>query len=94
MTNWINESVFYHIYPLGFCGAPMLNTGTTPVNRIKKVIDWIPHLKKMNINAVYFGPVFESTVHGYDTSDYRKIDKRLGTNEDLSRFATNYIKAA
>ncbi|HNX64071.1 MAG TPA: DUF1653 domain-containing protein [Oscillospiraceae bacterium] len=85
MTNWINESVFYHIYPLGFCGAPMLNTGTTPVNRIKKVIDWIPHLKEMNINAVYFGPVFESTVHGYDTSDYRKIDKRLGTNEDFKQ---------
>lgn len=37
----------------------------------------------MNVNAVYLGPVFESSYHGYDTRDYLNIDKRLGTNEDF-----------
>lgn len=85
MANWIDNAVFYHIYPLGFCGAPHKNEGGDTVSRILKVIDWIPHLKEMNINAVYFGPVFESAEHGYDTSDYMQIDRRLGTNDDFAR---------
>ena len=38
-------------------------------------------LKELGVDAVYFGPVFESVEHGYDTTDYRVIDRRLGTNE-------------
>lgn len=79
---WAYESVFYQIYPLGFCGAPYENDGQT-VNRIKKVIDWIPHMKKLGVNAIYFSPVFYSDTHGYNTRDYRTIDNRLGTNEDF-----------
>lgn len=85
MENWINKAVIYHIYPLGFCGAPMLNAEGTVVNRIEKVLEWIPHIKEMNFNTVYFGPVFESTVHGYDTKDYRVIDKRLGDNATFKK---------
>ena len=85
MSNWINESVFYHIYPLGFCGAPSRNDWGETVPRIKKVIEWIPHLKKIGVNAIYFGPLFESTEHGYDTADYNKLDRRLGTNEDFKK---------
>lgn len=77
---WAYEAVMYQIYPLGFCGAPFENDGVC-VNRIEKVISWIPHLQKMNVNAVYFSPVFESDTHGYNTRDYKLIDKRLGTNE-------------
>ena len=79
---WQNETVFYQIYPMGFCGAPYENDGK-PVSRIGKVKDWVPHLQKLNVGAVYFSPVFESDSHGYDTRDYRKIDCRLGTNEDF-----------
>ena len=53
--------------------------------RIKRVEDWIPHMQKLGVNAVYFSPVFESDTHGYNTRDYRKIDVRLGTNEDFVR---------
>ena len=67
--NWVNESVFYHIYPLGFCGAPQQNSGGEPQNRIAKIIEWLPHFLKLHINAVYLGPVFESSEHGYDTTD-------------------------
>lgn len=81
---WAYESVFYQIYPLGFCGAPFENDGIL-VSRINKVIDWIPHMKKLGINAIYFSPVFESDTHGYNTRDYTKIDVRLGTNEDFAK---------
>lgn len=79
---WVYESVFYQIYPLGFCKAPFENDGVTE-NRISKVIDWIPHIKKLGANAIYFSPVFESDTHGYNTRDYKKIDCRLGTNQDF-----------
>lgn len=81
---WAYESVFYQIYPLGFCGAPFENDGIE-VSRIKKVEDWIPHMKKLGINAIYFSPVFESDTHGYNTRDYKKLDCRLGTNADFAQ---------
>ena len=81
---WAFESVFYQIYPLGFCGAPFENDGCLE-HRILKVLDWIPHIGKLGANAVYFSPVFESDTHGYNTRDYTKIDVRLGTNEDFKR---------
>ena len=81
---WAYESVFYQIYPLGFCGAPFENDGIL-THRILKVKEWIPHMKKFGINAIYFSPVFESDTHGYNTRDYTKIDCRLGTNEDFKQ---------
>lgn len=81
---WAYESVFYQIYPLGFCGAPFDNDGVLN-HRILKVEEWIPHIKKLGCNAIYFSPVFESDTHGYNTRDYRKLDCRLGTNEDFKQ---------
>lgn len=79
---WAYESVFYQIYPLGFCGAPFEND-QNEVPRIRKVINWIAHIKKVGANAIYFSPVFESDTHGYNTRDYKKIDCRLGSNDDF-----------
>ncbi|MGN0242418.1 MAG: alpha-amylase family glycosyl hydrolase, partial [Candidatus Weimeria sp.] len=81
---WWESAVFYQIYPLGMCGAPFENDGVLE-HRILKVLDWIPHLQKLNVNAVYFSPLFESDTHGYNTRDYRKVDTRLGTNDDLKK---------
>lgn len=81
---WAYESVFYQIYPLGFCGAPFENDGVLN-RRILKVLDWIPHMKRLGVNAVYFSPVFESDTHGYNTRDYKKIDVRLGENADFAK---------
>lgn len=89
---WAYESVFYQIYPLGFCGAPFENDGV-PEHRILKVNDWIPHIEKLGANAIYFSPVFESDTHGYNTRDYTKIDTRLGTNEDFQSVCKNLHKA-
>ena len=80
---WAETSVFYQIYPLGFCGAPAENDGLT-VPRIRKVVEWAEHIRRTGANAVYFSPVFQSDRHGYDTRDYRQIDCRLGTNRDFA----------
>lgn len=81
---WADESVFYQIYPLGFCGVPKENDGIV-VPRLERIADWLPHLKRLQVSAVYFSPVFESDRHGYDTRDFRKIDCRLGTNETFAK---------
>ena len=79
---WFFKSIIYQIYPLGFCGAPPVNDGNL-VPRILKIKEYIPHLMKLNIDAVYFCPLFESSAHGYDTKDFSKTDVRLGSNEDF-----------
>ena len=79
---WLDESVMYQIYPLGMCGAPFENDGVLQ-HRILKVKDWTAHLEKLGVTAVYFSPLFESDTHGYNTRDFRKVDVRLGTNEDF-----------
>lgn len=84
---WAFDSVFYQIYPLGFCGASFENDAKVKDN-ITKVISWIPHIKQTGCNAIYFSPVFESDTHGYNTRDYRKIDSRLGTNDDFTKVCT------
>ena len=83
--SWEKSALFYHIYPLGLCGAPWQNPGGEPVSRINRIYEWIPHLKKMHVNAIYFSPLWESGTHGYDTHDYTQLDRRLGTNEDLAK---------
>lgn len=85
---WYEEAVFYHIYPLGLTGAPKENAYSTPEHRLNTLLPWISHIKELGCNALYIGPLFESVGHGYETTDYKKLDSRLGTNEDL----TNFVK--
>ncbi|MDP4144716.1 MAG: alpha-amylase family glycosyl hydrolase [Bacillota bacterium] len=97
MNSWIQQSVFYHIYPLGLCGAPLENDlNAEPVPRLKKLEPWIEHLKSLGVNALYIGPLFESTSHGYDTIDYCTVDRRLGTNDTFKELVEvlheNHIK--
>ena len=79
---WAENSVFYHIYPLGFCGAPEENDGRL-CHRLGKVGEWTGHMERLGVNGLYLGPVFDSDRHGYDTRDYRVVDPRLGDGEDL-----------
>jgi cyclomaltodextrinase / maltogenic alpha-amylase / neopullulanase len=85
---WADQSVFYQIYPLGFCVAPQNNDGIC-VSRIKKIEGWVEHIKACGCNAIYFSPLFESDSHGYDTRDYSKLDCRLGTNTDFAEVCKN-----
>ncbi len=89
---WYDEAVFYHIYPLGLTGAPKQNTYGEPVHRLNTLLPWIGHIKEIGCNALYIGPLFESVGHGYETTDYKKLDTRLGTNEDLTNFVAQCHK--
>lgn len=83
---WYDEAIFYHIYPLGLCNAPKENTYAAPVHRLNEALPWITHIKNIGCNAIYIGPLFESVGHGYETTDYKKLDSRLGDNADLVNF--------
>ncbi len=89
---WYDEAIFYHIYPLGLTGAPKQNTYGEPVHRLNTLLPWISHIKEIGCNAIYIGPLFESVGHGYETTDYKKLDSRLGTNEDLTNFVAECHK--
>ena len=83
---WYEHAVFYHIYPLGLCDAPKKNEGEEITERLDKLLPWVEHIKEIGCNAIYLGPVFESVGHGYETTDYKTVDRRLGTNHTLKKF--------
>ena len=80
---WAYNGVFYQIYPIGFCGAPVHNDGEC-VPRIRKLLDWSEYLGDLGVDSILLNPIFESDNHGYDTRDFKQIDCRLGTNEDFA----------
>ena len=86
MNNWYDSAVFYHMYPLGMSGAPLQNKEGEVVHRFDELKKWLPHIKALGCDAIYIGPLFESTTHGYDTKDYRMVDRRLGDNKDFKTF--------
>ena len=83
---WYHDAVFYHIYPLGLTGAPKQNSYGDAQHRFDELTAWLPHIQSLGCNAIYIGPLFESVGHGYETTDYKKVDSRLGTNDDLKAF--------
>lgn len=93
MTTWYEKGIFYHMYPLGMTGAPKQNTGEEITNRFDELNAWIPHIQKLGCNAIYIGPLFESSSHGYDTKDYRLVDRRLGDNQSFKDFVILCHKA-
>ncbi|HZU87590.1 MAG TPA: alpha-amylase family glycosyl hydrolase [Anaerolineaceae bacterium] len=91
MNSWAKDAIFYHIYPLGLCGAPEHNDfNCPPEERLNKLYPWVDHIAGLGANAVYLGPLFESSTHGYNTADYYRVDRRLGTNETLKALAQTF----
>ena len=74
---WYDEAVFYHIYPLGLCGCAHENDGQPTPGAFAKLEAWAAHAAKLGCTAIYIGPLFESGSHGYDTIDYRLVDRRF-----------------
>jgi glycosidase len=66
------------------CGAPKQNDFCSPARSgLSSLVKHIPRLLALGVNALYIGPLFESSSHGYDTVDYCHVDRRLGNNNDL-----------
>ena len=82
--SWYDSAVFYHIYPLGLCGCAHENDGRAVPGAFRKLDAWSAHAWQLGCNAIYIGPLFESGSHGYDTVDYRRVDRRLGSNEEFA----------
>lgn len=80
-------NLFYHIYPLGMCACPRKNDFSSPkADCLLKLIGELDNIKSLGTDAIYIGPLFESSSHGYDTVDYYWVDRRIGNNQDFILF--------
>jgi len=86
---WYEDARFYHVYPLGLLGAEATNDYKEVRHRLKDFKPWLTHIKECNFNALYIGPLFESVGHGYETTDYKLLDRRLGDNKDLKEMVAH-----
>ncbi|GAB2454214.1 alpha-amylase family protein [Xylanimonas ulmi] len=82
---WSEHAVLWHVYPLGFCGAPIRpeRPEPAPVHRLRRLTAWLDHAVALGASALLLGPVHASATHGYDTLDHLRLDPRLGTEEDF-----------
>jgi glycosidase len=85
MTDWADHAIWWQVYPLGFLGAEAsaLPPDAPPVPRLRALEPWLDYLIELGCNGFALGPIFASETHGYDTTDYYRIDPRLGTEDDL-----------
>ncbi len=90
---WFEESTFYQIYPLGYCGAERENDFGETRHRFGEIEKRIPQIQAEGFNAVLLNPLFESERHGYDTVDFFQVDRRLGDNEDFRRLVEKFHEA-
>ncbi|MBQ0070388.1 MAG: alpha-amylase, partial [Spirochaetales bacterium] len=85
-----SDKFFYHIYPLGMCGCPRDNDFSSPRGYAFETLSGeLERIRALGVNALYIGPIFESSHHGYDTVDYYHVDRRLGNNESFKDFVNN-----
>jgi cyclomaltodextrinase / maltogenic alpha-amylase / neopullulanase len=94
---WTGTAIFWHAYPLGFCGAPIRDHAealapgpdgrVAPVlapvhHRLPRLTRWLDHLLSLGANGLLLGPVHASATHGYDSLDLLRTDPRLGDEAD------------
>ena len=82
MSKWLDNAVFYEIYPQSFN-----DTNGDGIGDFNGIIEKLDYIKELGCNAIWTNPCFESPFGdaGYDVSDYCKAAPRYGTNEDLKR---------
>lgn len=86
MSKWPETTMWWHVYPLGFTGAPVRpgspeERALTP--RLNYITDHLDYLISLGLNGLALGPIFTSQSHGYDTLNFFEIDPRLGTMDDF-----------
>lgn len=87
-ASWVRHTIWWQLYPLGFCGAPIRDADMTPTPRLRKLIDWLDYAVELGASGLLLGPIFASESHGYDSLDQFKIDPRLGSDQDFADFVT------
>lgn len=79
---WLDNAVFYEIYPQSF-----KDTDGDGIGNIGGITEKLGYIKELGCTALWLNPCFESPFGdaGYDVSDYCKVAPRYGTSEDLVR---------
>ena len=100
---WVNDTVWYQIFPDRFCngcpendGGDVLPWQTGPVTNAEKyggdlqgIRQKLPYLEELGITGIYLNPIMEAeTNHKYDTKDYTKIDPSFGDDETMRRLVS------
>ncbi|GHU24950.1 alpha-amylase [Spirochaetia bacterium] len=82
MPKWLDDAVFYEIYPQSF-----LDTNGDGIGDFQGIIEKLDYIKDLGCNALWINPCFDSPFKdaGYDVRDYKKTAERYGTNDDLKR---------
>ncbi|MCJ2041703.1 alpha-amylase family glycosyl hydrolase [Methylobacterium sp. J-059] len=86
MPDWIRDTVWWQVYPLGFVGAEgTRRRGAEVAHRLNHIVAWLDYAADLGATGLALGPIFASETHGYDTIDYLRIDPRLGDEADFDR---------
>lgn len=85
---WIEHAIWWQVYPLGFCGAPIRAQDIEPEPRLRRLLPWLDHAIELGASGLLLGPVFDSQSHGYDSLDQFRIDPRLGGDLDFDDLLT------
>ncbi|TPF95991.1 alpha-amylase [Bifidobacterium sp. UTBIF-78] len=89
LPDWVKYGVFWHVYPLGFCGADIRPSGPREFHGrgLDAMVDWLGYARDLGASGLLLGPIFESDTHGYDTLDHMHVDVRLGGDPAFDRLA-------
>lgn len=86
--DWTSNAVWWHVYPLGFVGAN-IRPDSLLQRRCDRGLDalipWLGRVKELGFTGLLLGPIFQSETHGYDTTDFKHIDDRLGGDASFDK---------
>ena len=86
--SWVEHAIWWHVYPLGLCGAPIREPDTAPGPRLRRLLGWLDYAIELGCSGLLLGPIFESQSHGYDSLDLFRIDPRLGDETDFTELVS------
>ena len=79
-ADWWRDAVIYQIYPKSWADADGDGYGDAAGVR-----QHLPYLAELGVDAIWFSPFYRSPDNdgGYDVADYRDIDPRFGSLEEV-----------
>ncbi len=82
MAKWLDDAIFYEIYPQSF-----MDSNADGIGDFQGIISKLDYIKNLGCNALWINPCFTSPFGdaGYDVADYYTIAPRYGTNEDAKQ---------
>ena len=79
MPKWLDNAVFYQVYPQSF-----FDSNGDGIGDLRGLISKLDYIKDLGCNAIWINPFYDSPFYdaGYDIRDYYKTAPRYGTNQD------------